>query len=91
MQGELRRSLSSQMSPAARADPLHALQLRPYVARTAKIDPKDAEWPVALNKPLNPDGKPSKRGGIYGPRGFDGEYYIQLSEYLADKAKALKA
>ena len=63
------------------------LQLRPYVARTAKIDPKDAEWPVALSK----GDRPSKRGGIYGPRGFDGEYYLQLAEFLEGKAKGLKA
>lgn len=29
----------------------------------------------------------SKRGGLYGPRGFDGEYYLQLSQFLQDKAK----
>lgn len=34
---------------------------------------------------------PSKRGGLYGPRGFDGEYYLQLAEYLEGKAKGLKA
>ncbi|ORY92769.1 hypothetical protein BCR35DRAFT_349092 [Leucosporidium creatinivorum] len=66
---------------------LNESELRPYVARTAKVDSKDAEWPVAHSK----GNLQSKRGGIYGPNGFDGEYYIQLSQYLADKSKALKA
>ena len=53
------------------------VQLKPYVfkARSATI-PRD--WPVAADKPeehLN-----SRRGGMYGPRGFDGAYYLQLME-----------
>jgi hypothetical protein len=56
-------------------------QLRPYVAKTAKITGNNGQWPMAHSKP-DPG---SKRGGIYGPNGFDGEYYLQLSEFLAEK------
>jgi hypothetical protein len=80
--GSLCRNFSQSCADSA------TLQLRPYVARTAKVDPKAADWPIANTKGAHVH---SKRGGMYGPNGFDGEYYIQLSEYLADKSKALKA
>jgi hypothetical protein len=59
-------------------------QLRPYVSKAAKIDPKDSLWPMANTKGVNAS---SKRGGIYGPNGFDGAYYIQLAEFLAEQEK----
>jgi hypothetical protein len=44
------------------------------------------DWPIALTK-VNAD---TKRAGIFSERGFDGEYYLQLAEWYADKEKALK-
>lgn len=50
-----------------------------------KIDTKDNVWPVADTKPVvDEDGNDwvSKRGGLFGPRGFDGAYYIQLADHF---------
>lgn len=55
----------------------------PYVDRNAKIEPEQ-EWPKADTKGVHAQ---SKRGGTYGPNGFDGEYYLQLAEFYENKAK----
>lgn len=68
---------------SALGSPHASLQLRPYVAKAVKITGNDGQWPMAHSKP-DPG---SKRGGIYGPRGFDGEYYLQLSQFLAEKRR----
>ena len=61
-------------------------QLKPYVAIEVKqLTIEDSEqWPFALSK--TEDEVRSKRGGIYGRGGFDGEYYLQLAEHY-DQAK----
>lgn len=57
-------------------------QLKPYVFKRSR--PSEAymenRWPAAVH------GKPeadysSKRQGTYGPRGFDGAYYLQLADH----------
>ncbi|GAA5970394.1 hypothetical protein JCM3765_005684 [Sporobolomyces pararoseus] len=59
---------------------LETTDLKPYVSKEVKIDTRDGTWPVAETK----EDKYSKRGGMYGERGFDGKYYIQLAEFLKD-------
>ncbi|KAL8280655.1 hypothetical protein RQP46_006978 [Phenoliferia psychrophenolica] len=61
---------------------LNTSSLKPYVARETKIKDAPNDWPTADSKP----DRDSKRGGLFGPRGFDGEYYLQLAEYQAAKA-----
>jgi len=61
---------------------LDECDLKPYVAREVKItEADDAGWPQANTK----GDTPSKRNGLFGPRGFDGAYYLQLAEHFADK------
>ncbi|KAL7007889.1 hypothetical protein EMMF5_002536 [Cystobasidiomycetes sp. EMM_F5] len=55
---------------------LRTSPLKPYVFRASAPVPQD--WPVAADKPEKD--MRSKRGGIYGPKGFDGNYYLQLAE-----------
>jgi hypothetical protein len=53
------------------------LQLKPYVSKMVDVDAARASnWPPAETKP-DPH---SRRGGLYGPNGFDGHYYLQLAE-----------
>jgi len=33
----------------------------------------------------------SKRGGLFGPNGFDGHYYLQLAETLRSEGDSKKA
>ncbi|CEQ40405.1 SPOSA6832_02044, partial [Sporobolomyces salmonicolor] len=63
---------------------LNECDLKPYVAKEVKIDPRDGAWPMADAKP-DPQ---SKRGGLFGPKGFDGRYYIQLAQYMKSVDKA---
>ncbi|SGY48684.1 BQ5605_C001g00680 [Microbotryum silenes-dioicae] len=58
---------------------LNTTDLKPYVAKEVKLDTKDGLWPMAATKG---EDQCSKRGGLYGPKGFDGEYYLQLAEFL---------
>lgn len=52
-------------------------QLKPYVNKKVEVDAARASnWPPAETKP-DPH---SRRGGLYGPNGFDGHYYLQLAE-----------
>lgn len=52
-------------------------QLKPYVSKDVTVDAARASnWPPADSKP-DPH---SRRGGLYGPNGFDGHYYLQLAE-----------
>ncbi|KAK4046776.1 Homoserine dehydrogenase [Microbotryomycetes sp. JL221] len=60
--------------------------LRPYVARAVKIHESQDSWPMADSKP----DKNSRKGGTFGPNGFDGEYYIQLAKYFEEQAEAKK-
>ena len=60
--------------------------MKPYVAMDVKqltIEDSD-QWPYALTKTR--EEAHSKRAGIYGRGGFDGEYYLQLAEHY-DEAK----
>ncbi|KAM0787752.1 hypothetical protein ACM66B_003809 [Microbotryomycetes sp. NB124-2] len=59
-------------------------ELRPYVARTVKIHEHEDSWPLADSKP----DKNSRKGGTFGPRGFDGEYYIQLAKFIEEQEQA---
>lgn len=66
---------------------MHSSQLKPYVFKTKRDPAALADWPQAAT------GKPekdyaSKRGGIYGPNGFDGAYYLQLAELNQGKTPA---
>lgn len=58
------------------------LQIKPYVfkRRPTKETPKvPTDWPkAALGK--TDEEYESLRGGIYSPKGFNGEYYLQLAE-----------
>ncbi|GAA6059293.1 hypothetical protein JCM10212_006686 [Sporobolomyces blumeae] len=63
---------------------LNQSDLKPYVAKEVKIEPRDGLWPVAEDKP-DPY---SKRGGLFGPKGFDGRYYLQLAEFLRQGKEA---
>jgi hypothetical protein len=58
------------------------LQLKPYVfkRRPSRETPKiPTDWPkAALGKPE--EDYESARQGIYSPKGFNGEYYLQLAE-----------
>ncbi|SCV74027.1 BQ2448_6459 [Microbotryum intermedium] len=58
---------------------LNTTELKPYVAKEVKVDTKDGLWPMAATKGKD---QYSKRGGLYGPNGFDGEYYLQLAEFM---------
>ncbi|CAD6580976.1 MAG: hypothetical protein CYPHOPRED_001406 [Cyphobasidiales sp. Tagirdzhanova-0007] len=65
---------------------LYTSPLKPYVySHTANRVPED--WPQAAT------GKPEKdydsqRQGIYGPKGFDGAYYLQLAKLYEGKKPA---
>ncbi|BGP15901.1 hypothetical protein JCM10213_003670 [Rhodosporidiobolus nylandii] len=60
---------------------LNSTDLKPYVSKDVKLDIRDGSWPMADTKPdFN-----SKRGGLYGPNGFDGHYYLQLAGYACAK------
>ncbi|GAA5848093.1 hypothetical protein JCM9279_007451 [Rhodotorula babjevae] len=59
-------------------DNLNSCGLKPYVAKTVKVDPRASNWPMADTKPT----LDSKRSGLFGPNGFDGHYYLQLAETL---------
>lgn len=59
-------------------------QLRPYVAKAVKIHEHQDSWPMADTKP----DKNSRKGGTFGPRGFDGHYYIQLAKHLEEQEQA---
>ncbi|GAA5928316.1 mitochondrial 54S ribosomal protein mL41 MRPL27 [Sporobolomyces koalae] len=61
---------------------LESTDLKPYVSKNVKIETNDGTWPVADSK-ADPY---SKRGGLYGERGFDGKYYLQLARYLKDQS-----
>ncbi|GAA5860080.1 hypothetical protein JCM1840_001871 [Sporobolomyces johnsonii] len=63
---------------------LNECDLKPFVAKDFKIYPKDGTWPIADTKP-DPY---SKRGGLFGPNGFDGKYYIQLAKHFKSLDKA---
>ncbi|TNY22736.1 hypothetical protein DMC30DRAFT_348524 [Rhodotorula diobovata] len=69
------------LTPAATA------QLKPYVAKTVKVDPRASNWPMADTKPS----LDSKRGGLFGPNGFDGHYYLQLAEAMGRGERGNKA
>ncbi|KAK4046986.1 Homoserine dehydrogenase [Microbotryomycetes sp. JL201] len=58
--------------------------LRPYVAKAVKIHEHQDSWPMADSKP----DKNSRKGGTFGPRGFDGEYYIQLARFMKEQENA---
>ncbi|GAA98440.1 uncharacterized protein L969DRAFT_424096 [Mixia osmundae IAM 14324] len=67
-------------------DSLATTEMKPYVALTEKssqdsIDPPTtpAGWPMADTKPEA--SRSSLRGGIFGPKGMDGAYYLQLARY----------
>lgn len=62
------------------SSPLLVQQLKPYVSKDVKIDLHDGAWPMADTKPSFD----TKRGGIFGPNGFDGAYYLQLAEFMRD-------
>ncbi|TKA54285.1 hypothetical protein B0A53_03377 [Rhodotorula sp. CCFEE 5036] len=56
---------------------LDSSDLKPYVSKMVDVDAARASnWPPAETKP-DPH---SRRGGLYGPNGFDGHYYLQLAE-----------
>ncbi|KAM0752286.1 hypothetical protein T439DRAFT_312421 [Meredithblackwellia eburnea MCA 4105] len=61
---------------------LNDSNLKPYVSREVKLADRPNDWPVANTKVGD-----SKRGGLYGPNGFDGEYYLQLAEFMESRAK----
>ena len=48
--------------------------------KEVKIDTRDGTWPVADSK----KDLYSKRGGLFGEKGFDGRYYIQLAEFMKE-------
>lgn len=54
--------------------------MKPYVGKEVKIDTRDGTWPVADSK----KDLYSKRGGLFGEKGFDGRYYIQLAEFMKE-------
>ncbi|GAA6049660.1 hypothetical protein JCM3770_005057 [Rhodotorula araucariae] len=59
-------------------DNLNTCGLKPYINKEVKVDPRASNWPMADTKPS----LDSKRGGLFGPNGFDGHYYLQLAEAL---------
>ncbi|GAA5980556.1 hypothetical protein JCM11641_006679 [Rhodosporidiobolus odoratus] len=65
---------------------LNGTDLKPYVSKTVKLDARDGSWPMAESKPSFD----TKRGGIFGPNGFDGHYYLQLAEFMRDGKDAGK-
>ncbi|GAA6027364.1 hypothetical protein JCM8097_007797 [Rhodosporidiobolus ruineniae] len=63
---------------------LNATDLKPYVSKIVKVDARDGSWPMADSKPSFD----SKRGGLFGPNGFDGHYYLQLAEFMKPSKSA---
>ncbi|GAA6022577.1 hypothetical protein JCM10207_006592 [Rhodosporidiobolus poonsookiae] len=57
---------------------LNSTELKPYVSKEVKVDVRDGSWPMADTK----ESFDSKRGGLYGPNGFDGHYYLQLAGFV---------
>ncbi|GAA5997904.1 mitochondrial 54S ribosomal protein mL41 MRPL27 [Rhodotorula paludigena] len=66
---------------------LNASTLKPYVSKEVKVDPRATNWPMADTKPSFD----SKRGGLFGPNGFDGHYYLQLAEAFKEQGTQGKA
>ncbi|GAA5908249.1 hypothetical protein JCM6882_006782 [Rhodosporidiobolus microsporus] len=66
---------------------LNETDLKPYVSKTVKLDARDGSWPMADTKPSFE----TKRGGLFGPNGFDGHYYLQLAKFMSDGKAAEKA
>ncbi|GAA5989693.1 hypothetical protein JCM10908_000593 [Rhodotorula pacifica] len=67
---------------------LDSSDLKPYVSKMVDVDAARASnWPAAETKP-DPH---SRRGGLYGPNGFDGHYYLQLAEAFRTPLLAVSA